>query len=270
MMKRTLNLFSFTALIALFVLSSCAKKEGCMDETALNYDPEAEVDKGCEYPSNEDQAVELHIHQYIGGDELVEETQHTINGVETNLNLVQFYISEIRLVDANGVETPADDIYLLVTPEVEEYAIGNFPVGDYTKIKFNVGIDSVTNHADPSKYPIGNPLGAQFPSMHWGWSFGYIFVRIDGEADADGNGVPDTDGQFEMHLGSDVYLATVEAEIPVSIGAGNENIVHMKANWDTFFSGVDMANDNTTHVTDNSALADILYNNLFGMFSEEE
>jgi len=62
----------------------------------------------------------------------------------------------------------------------------------------------------------------------------------------------------------------VEVEIPVSIGAGNENIVHMKANWDTFFSGVDMANDNTTHVTDNTALADILYNNLFGMFSEEE
>ncbi|HRG26683.1 MAG TPA: hypothetical protein PLJ00_02245 [Chitinophagales bacterium] len=269
-MKKSVFLLTLTTISAVMFLSSCAKKEGCMDQAALNYDPEAEVDKGCEYASDDDVAVTLHMHQNIGGGELVEETAYTINGVVTNLNLVQFYVSAITLVDAAGNEITNDDVYLLVKPEEEAYAIGNFPAGDYTQIRFDIGIDSVTNHADPSKYDIGNPLGAQFPAMHWGWSFGYIFVRIDGEADADGNGVPDPDGQFEMHLGSDAYVATIEIDLPITIAEGNENIVHLDANWDTFFTGVDMANDNTTHVTDNAALSSLLYENIFNMFSAEE
>lgn len=269
-MKNALHLLTLTTISSLIFLSSCAKKEGCMDQAALNYDPEAEVDKGCEYATDDDVAVTLHMHQNIGGGELAEESSYTINGVVTDLNLVQFYVSGITLVDAAGNEITNDDVYLLVTPDEEAYSIGNFPAGDYTQIKFNIGIDSVTNHADPSKYDIGNPLGAQFPSMHWGWSFGYIFLRIDGEADSDGNGVPDPDGQFEMHLGSDPYLATIEIDVPVSIAEGNENIVHLDANWDTFFTDVDMANDNTTHVTDNPTLAGKIYDNLFNMFSAEE
>ena len=268
-MKKSLKLLSLPGLLVLFVLSSCTKKEGCMDENALNYDPEAEVDMGCEY-ATEDPAVEMHLHQFITGTELVEENMYTINGVVTNLSLVQFYVSEITLIDAAGNETLNDETYLLVTPEVEDYAIGNFPAGTYTKVRFNIGIDSVTNHNDPSKYEIGNPLGAQFPSMHWGWSFGYIFVRIDGEADVDGNGVPDSDGQFEMHLGSDPYLATVEIDYPITIGQGSENIIHLNTDWDAFFEGVDMANDNTTHVTDNADLAGTLFENIQNMFSAEE
>ncbi len=240
-----------------------------MDQTATNYDANAEVDMGCIYAEG-DFAVELHMHQYIGGTELVEETQYTINGVATDLNLVQFYISNIRLVDAAGAETPAPGVYLLLSPEIEEYAIGNLPAGDYTNIRFDVGIDSVTNHGDPSLFAIGNPLGAQFPSMHWGWSFGYIFIRIDGDADSDADGVPDPDGQFEMHQGSDRYLAPIEIDYPITLAQGNENIVHLKADWDTFFMGVDMANDNTTHVTDNEPLAEILYENTINMFSPED
>lgn len=260
---------SLIAIATVFVLSSCTKKEGCMDQNATNYDADAEVDMGCIYDTD-GLAVELQMHQYIGGTELIEETQHIINGVATDINLVQFYISGIRLVDAAGTETPATGVYLLVSPEVEEYSIGNLPAGDYTKIRFNVGIDSVTNHADPSVYAIGNPLGAQFPSMHWGWSFGYIFVRIDGEADTDGNGVPDPEGQFEMHQGSDRYLAEIEVDFPVTIAQENENIIHLEANWDTFFTGVDMANDNTTHVTDNEPLSEVLLENTLNMFSAED
>lgn len=267
-MKRMHHLIVFTAIATIFVLSSCTKKEGCMDQTATNFDPNAEADMGCLYAEG-GFAVEFHMHQYIGGAEFIEETQHTINGVATNLNLVQFYVSEIKLVDAAGADTSAPGVYLLISPDVEEYTIGNLPTGDYTKIRFNVGIDSITNHGDPSLYAIGNPLGAQFPSMHWGWSFGYIFMRIDGEVDSDADGMPDPEGQFEMHLGSDRYLAAIEIDYPITIGQGNENIVHLKVDWDTFYTGVDMANDNTTHVTDNEALADILYENTFNMFSPE-
>ncbi len=262
-------LLTISALLILISFNSCKKIEGCTDETATNYDPEAEVNVGCIY--NESFAVEMHMHQYIGAEELVEESIYELGGVATKLNLVQFYISNIILVDANGNETPAEGVYLLMKPEEEEYAIGNFPAGDYTKIMFDVGIDSATNHADPSLYEIGDPLGAQFPNMHWGWSFGYIFVRIDGEADVTGDGAPDNpDGLFELHLGSDHYVATIEIDLPLTIGEGQENICHLKTQWETFFNGVDLSTDNTTHSTDNVDLANTIYGNIFDMFSPED
>ncbi len=262
-------LLTINALLILISFNSCQKIEGCTDETATNFDPDAEMNVGCIY--NESFPVELHMQQYVGLEELVEENIYNLGGVETKLNLVQFYISAIKLVDASGNETSAEGVYLLMSPEVEVYNLGNFPAGDYTKIIFDVGIDSATNHGDPSLYQIGDPLGAQFPNMHWGWSFGYIFVRIDGEADVTGDGAPDNpDGLFELHLGSDHYVATIEIDLPVTIGDDQENIFHLKTQWETFFSGVDLSTDNTTHSTDNVTLANIIYGNIFDMFSSAD
>lgn len=253
--------------ISMLVLAACNKPEGCMDPLALNYDPEAEVDKGCTYA--EGYPLEMHFHGALNGGELVEEQQYTINGVATQINLLQFYVSGISLISADG-DTVTSDTYLLVRPETEEYAIGDFPAGDYTKLIFHVGIDSLTNHADPSQYNLGDPLSAQTPSMHWGWSFGYIFLRIDGEVDSDADGSPDPAGTFEMHMGDDHYLKNIELDYAVTIGDGLENIVHLDADWDSFFTGVDMVNDNTVHGTDNLSLAALLFDNLSNVFSAEE
>lgn len=266
-MKRNFG-SALLAICTLLIVSSCSKKEGCTAPTATNYDPDAEKNVGCLY--EETYAVEMHVHQFLNDIELEEEMPYVINGVNTNLNLAQFYVSGITLVDANGNEFKQDGLYLLVQPETEEYAIGDFPAGDYTSVKFDIGIDSATNHGDPSLYPIGDPLGAQTPSMHWGWSFGYIFMRIDGEVDSDGDGTPDPAGAFEMHLGTDHYLASIEVEMPISIGQGLENIVHLQADYTSFFTGVDMVNDNTTHTTDNVTLANLLLDNIYTMFSPGE
>ena len=267
-MKKVRSLLPLISIFIVFILVSCNKKEGCTDANALNFDPDAQIDNGCIY--EESFAVELHMHQYMLDEQLITGGTYNINGVQTKLTVSQFYISNIRLVDANDNETAAAGFYLLINPEQEEYSIGNFPAGDYTKIKFNVGVDSATNHGDPSLYAIGDPLGAQIPFMHWSWSFGYIFLRIDGEADVNGDGITDNpDGLFEMHLGTESYLASIEVDLPVTIGATNENICHLATHWDMFFAGVDVATDNTTHATDNEDLADILFGNIFTMFSEE-
>lgn len=262
------NILLVLPILSLAVFSSCEKQEGCTDPDALNYDPEAEVDAGCEY-GEATYPMEMHLHQYLNAASLVEEQNYVINGVTTYIDLVQFYVSGITLVNAAG-ESFTSESYLLVKPETEAYAIGNFPAGEYTKVIFNVGIDSITNHADPSQYNLGDPLGAQTPTMHWGWSFGYIFVRIDGEADTDADGTPDPAGVFEMHVGEDRYMVTVEVEMPITVGENAENIVHLAADWDTFFSGVDMANDNTVHGADNIPLANLLYDNTLLMFSPED
>ncbi len=267
-MKSNIFLLSLSTLLFIGSISSCKKIEGCTDVTALNYDPDAEVDKGCLYTGLI--PVEIHMHQYFGDEEVVAGTVYDINGVQTQIDIAQYYVSNIFLVDADGTEVPAQGVYLLIHPEEEEYEIGDFPEGNYTKIMFDIGIDSATNHGDPSLYAIGDPLGAQFPNMHWGWSFGYIFLRVDGEADMNADGTPDNpDGLFEMHIGTDHYVATIEIDLPVTISASSENIFHLKTQWNTFFTDVDLATDNTTHSTDNLPLTNLVYGNIFDMFSSE-
>lgn len=249
-------------------LSACKKKEGCTDPTAVNYDATAEKDCCCDYDSTFH--LEMHMHPFMGADPILEGQTLTINGVATKLDIFRFYVSNFRLVDAAGNETPQEGLYLLVKPDPDEYVIGDMPAGNYTKVRFDIGIDSLTNHGDPTQYALGTPLGGQFPEMHWSWSIGYIFMRIDGETDINGDGTPDPDGSFQMHLGTDDYLAHIEIDYPINSIAGADFTLHLNVLWNKFFEGVDMTGDVTTHTTDNVPLADILFSNITHMIVPEE
>lgn len=262
-MKR--NSLVITLIFSFAILSSCKKKEGCMDPNALNYDPSAEVDCCCEYAQEFN--LSLHLHNNFGTEELAEGDTLIINGITSRLDITRFYISNIRMVDADGNETPSSGKYILVTPGEEEYPAGILPSGDYTKIRFDIGIDSATNHGDPSIYPLDDPLGPQFPNMHWGWDFGYIFLRIDGLVDRDMNG--SLESIIQMHLGLDDYLYTVEIDYPFNAEAQGSYVAHLVFEWQKLFVGVDMTVNTITHTSDNWDLADILYGNLPNVFSKE-
>lgn len=264
-MKGIRSILPCTLIFVTILFSACNKKEGCTDPQASNYDPDANKDAGCEY----NYPVEMHFHPYVNDTAHLEGATYTIGGVRTQLNYTRFYVSHPRLIDAAGNETPAPIQYLLVLPEPDDYAIGDMPPGDYTGIRFEIGVgDSAVNHGDPSLYEIGDPLGAQFPSMHWGWSVGYIFLRIDGVTDTNGDNVPETG--FEMHLGTEAYLTTITLDYPITIGEGQENIFHLNANWDRIFDGINLAVDHTTHTTDNLILAGQIQDNLFNFIEPED
>lgn len=254
------------ACFTLLSFGSCNKdKQGCTDPTATNYDPDATNDCCCEYSSGF--ATEVHFHPYVGTEPMAEGGTYMFNGNAMRIDNARFYVSNMRAVDANGNETPMEVKYLFVTPDPDEYEVGNLPAGDYAKIRFDVGIDSATNHADPSQWAVGDPLGPQSPSMQWGWTMGYIFLRLDGSIDTDGDGTPDD--PVIIHLGTDPYLAHVEVDYPLTIGDGQENIFHMIADWSLLFSGLDILADHTTQVTDDPTLAGEIDANIPGMFYPE-
>ena len=108
----------------------------------------------------------------------------------------RFYVSDVALIDTDGNEVPLvlqqdgkwqhQNVALLDfedksgsctngTPEVRKQVVGSVPAGDYTGVKFSLGVPFGLNHLDSTLAP--SPLN--LTSLWWNWNAGYKFVRID-------------------------------------------------------------------------------------------
>ena len=124
----------------------------------------------------------------------------------------RFYVHNVRLIDASGKETPValeqdgkwqvDNLALLDfengtgpcangTADTNEVIKGKAPAGNYTGVKFAVGVPFERNHADPAKAP--SPLN--LTQLFWVWNSGYKFARIEMQT----TGLPQG---WMLHLGS--------------------------------------------------------------------
>jgi uncharacterized repeat protein (TIGR04052 family) len=123
---------------------------------------------------------------------------------------LRFYVHDIRLVTADNDErrlTLVDDplwqnpeVALLDfesgdgrctngTEQINDVIRGRAPPGNYTGLKFRLGVPEHLNHEDPLRADA--PLSYSF--MHWHWLTGYKFLRA---------GVASEDDGFWIHLGS--------------------------------------------------------------------
>jgi cytochrome c peroxidase len=50
----------------------------------------------------------------------------------------------------------------------------------FRSIRFQVGLGTNLNHADPAKFAPGHPLNPNLNGLHWNWQGGYIFLALEG------------------------------------------------------------------------------------------
>lgn len=138
---------------------------------------------------------------------------------------IDYYISGIALHHDNGIVTRAKNLYVLVNKNEDvNVFLGNYFVDDLDSITFKIGIDSITNHADPAQYAANHPLAPKDPDMHWGWAAGYKFIVIEGQ-----NG-PDMIYDFQLHAFGD-HLYT-HVSIPAKgKSIADKLIVELDANY---------------------------------------
>ncbi|HEY0615844.1 MAG TPA: MbnP family copper-binding protein [Candidatus Elarobacter sp.] len=123
---------------------------------------------------------------------------------------VRFYVSEVRLVAADGRETPvaldedrawqSHGVALLSwcadgRTDVHETITGTVPSGDYRGVRFTLGVPDPLNHADATLADA--PLNVT--GMFWSWQDGYKFLRLDMRIAAGPGARPTT---WLVHLGS--------------------------------------------------------------------
>jgi hypothetical protein len=133
-------------------------------------------------------------------------------GEKFSISSLQYFISNIEVTTTAGkvYVVNQDSSYFLISggDKATRFAKVRVPDGDYSKLKFTLGVDSLrstmplekrTGVLDPA-YGGGHDLSG----MYWGWNSGYIFFKFEGNADVisnDINGDPTGKHQFKYHIG---------------------------------------------------------------------
>jgi len=163
---------------------------------------------------------------------------------------LRFFVSDVELIDANGkpvaVTLDQDGIWqyknvALIDLEdgtggcrngnaaMHKTVTGNVPAGQYTGVRFTVGVPFELNHISPLSAP--SPLN--MTAMFWSWQGGYKFIRAEvalvpkpgeatksfaetapaGHPEAPGNRSMRSSG-FPVHLGSTGCASATKTTAP--------------------------------------------------------
>jgi hypothetical protein len=126
--------------------------------------------------------VRFKINHYMDGQVFEMEKKLKNNlGNQLDFTRLDYFISQITLHHDGGVKEEIKDTYIFVSKGLPvNQVLGNFNIGVLDSITFFVGVDSVSNHSDPTLWPAGHALAPRSPDMHWGWAAGYRFAAIEG------------------------------------------------------------------------------------------
>ncbi len=264
---------SLTLMLLLFAgssltLTSC-KTEGCTNPDALNYDPKADEDDGsCDLGEG---TIMMHFHPKWGDSEFNLNQDYTLaDGRVVNLDIVRFYMSQFTLLSDNG-ETAITDLYHQFRVGTDMYSLGDVTPGNYTGLRFVVGVDEEANLSDPSLWPSDHPLSIDNPTFdHWSWNTGYIFSKLEGNVDGSTPQTGSADSSFVYHVGMQNFARTVTISSTVTLAEGGTTMFHIEVDVEALFAGLDMTSDFDTHTMNNMPLATSVADNFVTAIAAEE
>jgi len=170
----------------------------------------------------------------------LDETYADGMGHAIKFSAVKFLLSETHLENNGSIIADFHQSFILADASNEQvYTVGTMNPGSYDHLDIVLGLDSATNHADPTL--ASAPLND--PTMHWSWNpaAGYKFLVLEGRVDDDGDGVvDDTDPAFTYHCATEPAKREASLHASGSIAAGGSLIQHIHVRMNYFVTGVDM------------------------------
>ncbi|MEO1261523.1 MAG: MbnP family protein [Bacteroidota bacterium] len=200
-MKKILFLFT---IVALFMAASCDDDQVLGDTGSVN----------------------LNFKAVYAGEPLVfQNSEFTYKYPESfpiRFNDLRFFISEVALVEEEGSDEAVlfelDYLSFSENSTLEEaerattYPLDNIPAGNYKALKFSIGVPADLNNDNFTDYGVNHPLRSNSGEYWSGWD-SFIFMKINGSFDKDGDGLGmGDDASLGHHLGGDDYFKTVTLE----------------------------------------------------------
>ncbi len=136
-----------------------------------------------------------------------------------------FFMADIKLLDA--VSKATNSTVSLLHPDFgqprylneatakggDTLKLGNFQVGEYSKLAFGIGVPAELNKKTPKDFK--DPELLSDYSAYWDSWKSYIFSRIEGAADGNGDGL--FDDSFTYHTGFDKMYRNITLDKTISV-----------------------------------------------------
>jgi hypothetical protein len=238
------------AFVFLVFFQACKKKKDVSAETN---------------PANCEQTLEIHVLPVFNGAQMQLDSTYTdAAGKKYKFTDFLFYLTELK----NGSKKLADvAIY-------DQRDKGNLMLSilgnsvDFTNLTFNIGVDSITNHSDPTLLANNSPLSTYlYGQMHWDWNPGYIFINLEGKADTliDGNVL--LDQNLSYHIGKDVNRRNKTFTNLNWQGSGNVKTLYLTIDVAQLFAAAGSEiNVNSEPFTHSAATLNVLTNKFLNNF----
>ncbi|MCI4668123.1 MAG: hypothetical protein MRZ79_08170 [Bacteroidia bacterium] len=144
--------------------------------------------------------LEINFKPEVNGSAWTAETAFTLRGTDqVKVDHLEFFVSGLTLKKADGTEEFIDESFLIDMVDGSRQITLSIPEGDYTSLCFGLGVPEDRNLDNPAQYSEDHPLSIR-TNMHWSWSTGYIFAKVEGDWDSEGNG--NFDKFFLYHPGT--------------------------------------------------------------------
>lgn len=216
-------------------------------------------------------SMALHMNHKFGSETFQLNDTYTLDdGSKVKISRAEFYLSQPHITTMEDVQVDNySDEYVLIQAGTMHYELGDadFTQDHFHKLVFNVGVDSVANHSDPTTYDASHALSLKTPSMHWAWSSGYRFMVIEGSVDTDDDGTFEND--FAYHIGMDDFLVSDTLHMHKNITSAGLMIM-LNVDYKELFTGLDLTTDLSTHTMDNMPLANKVKANFSEFITYEE
>lgn len=138
-------------------------------------------------------------------------------GNQYSVDVLKYYISNITFIKADGSEFKAPNYELIDESKSASkyFTVENLPYGNYTGLRFYMGVDSTINNAGALTGDL-DPVNGMF----WDWQSGYVNFKHEGNfIDSVGNTTTLT-----YHFGTLKALVTEELPLNFDFNAPNKII----------------------------------------------
>jgi hypothetical protein len=131
------------------------------------------------------------------------------------VDIYKYYVSNFQLVKEDGSTHSFPESYFLIDaakPSSLTPVLNNIPPGNYTAIRFLLGVDSTRNVS-------GAQTGALDPAngMFWTWSTGYIMAKLEGSSPQSGAANKSVVLHIGGFSGSNSALKNIEMPFPSKV-----------------------------------------------------
>ena len=212
--------------------------------TILCTSSKCKEDCGCAFPPTG--TIELNIKAKFNEQPFQLNKIYSYNGKKVRFSRLSFYVSNVF------TQATDDHISTIDFKDIDDSTkatkglilnLKSFPTGNKSFFDIAIGVTRDLNSKKPKDYPTTNPLSES--SNYWDAWNSYIFFKLEGSIDKDG------DGQYEtgitLHAGGDEVYQSMKFPKTFSIKENETTPLSTELDLNKLLTGIDMETYNSTH-----------------------